>query len=75
MDYLVAQIAVFLVLAALLGAAVGWLLRRPARAVPDLSADLAAANQRIEKLERSLAVYETARPVTAPAEAARPEAL
>lgn len=71
MDYLVAQIAVFLILAALLGAAVGWLLRRPAHAAPDLSADLAAANQRIETLERSLAVYETARPVSASATADR----
>ena len=69
MAFLATQIAVYLTLAALLGAGVGWLVRGAGRrpAAPD--PDLVAAREHIERLERRIAVYEAARPVTADAEA------
>ncbi len=55
MAYLIAQIFVCLLLAALLGGLVGWLLRGRRRAdAPDADA-LAAAQRRVETLERELA--------------------
>lgn len=63
MDYLIAQTTVFLLLAALLGGLVGWLLRglgRPAgTADPDAAnpdaANLDAARARVAELERDAA--------------------
>lgn len=55
MAYLIAQIFVCLLLAALLGGLVGWLLRGRGRTnVPDTDA-LDTAKQRIADLERELA--------------------
>ena len=64
MAFLAVQIAVYLTLAALLGAGVGWLLRgsRP-RPAPGADAELTAANEHIARLEARIALYEAARPV------------
>lgn len=63
MGYLIAQIAVCLLLAALLGGGVGWLLRgRPA--APDAGA-LGAAARRITDLEHELADARRALPDSA----------
>lgn len=62
MAYLIAQIFVCLLLAALLGGLVGWLLRgRRTVAAPDADA-LTSAQRRIETLERELAACQDARP-------------
>ncbi len=54
MSYLIAQIFVCLLLAALLGGLVGWLLRGRGRADAAAADALAVANRRIETLEHEL---------------------
>lgn len=67
MDFLVAQIAVWLLLAALLGGLVGWLVRGAGRSD---GAALADAHRRVADLERQLATSRAARPLgTAAADA------
>ncbi len=70
MAYLIAQIFVCLLLAALLGGLVGWLLRGRRRAdAPDADA-LAVANRRIETLEHELRSCQDAQPAEPVAAAA-----
>lgn len=67
MDVLVAQIAVWLLLAALLGGGAGWLVRGAGRSD---GAALAEAQRRVADLERQLATTRGARPLgTAAADA------
>ena len=68
MELLVAQIAVWLLLAALLGGGVGWLARGAGRSD---GAALAGAERRVADLERQLATTRAARPLGTSAADAR----
>lgn len=67
MAFLAAQIAVYLLFAALLGGGIGWALRGARRRPhPAADAELAAANAHIARLTDRIALYEAARPIEAP---------